>query len=139
MAVPADRVWSVLRAFHHYPAWNPFITQAKGDLKVGSRLTVRIEPPGMPPRTFHPVILNREPNREIRWRGSLPIPGLFSGEHVFQVKSTGELRTKLLHFEIFRGLLVPLLWKKMEEPTRQGFELMNQALKKRCEFDAEYD
>ena len=35
---------------------------------------------------FKPIILEAEANRELRWRGSLPIPGLFTGEHIFTIK-----------------------------------------------------
>lgn len=36
---------------------------------------------------FKPIILEAEANRELRWRGNLPIPGLFIGEHIFTKSS----------------------------------------------------
>jgi uncharacterized protein YndB with AHSA1/START domain len=39
-------VWDVLMDFGAYPDWNPFIGPIEGDPEVGSRLRVRIHPPG---------------------------------------------------------------------------------------------
>ena len=33
--------------------------------------------------TFKPVLLTVKPARELRWRGSLVLPGVFDGEHSF--------------------------------------------------------
>jgi hypothetical protein len=60
------------------------------------------------------------------------LPGIFDGEHVFTI--TGNDKGSLLvQKEIFKGLLVPLVWSSMEENTKEGFELMNRALKTRAE------
>jgi hypothetical protein len=49
------------------------------------------------------------------------------------VVSEGVGRSRFEHFETFRGLLVvPVLWM-VEKSTREGFELINHALKARAE------
>src|SRR5580700_5479520 len=45
IAAPAETVWGVLTDLGCYPLWNPFITRIAGDLRVGQRLTVRLQPP----------------------------------------------------------------------------------------------
>jgi hypothetical protein len=40
---------------------------------------------------------------------------------------------RFVHGESFRGLLVPLLRKNLDGPTRAGFTAMNEALKQRAE------
>ncbi len=127
-----ERVWQILTDFERFPEWNPLLVRASGELRVGARLEVRVQPPGMRSMTLRPQVLEATPNRELRWRGQLPIPGLFAGEHAFVVEPlTG--RTRFVHREHFTGLLVPLLSGMLDGATRRGFEAMNEALRQRAE------
>ena len=128
-----DRVWEVLTNFSSFPEWNPFIKRIEGDLKVGAPLKVLMEPPGGKAMTFKPVGKILEPKTEFRWLGNLLIPGIFDGEHIFQLEQINDNKIKFIHRENFSGLLVPLLWKDLNSNTRQGFEEMNKALKERIE------
>ncbi|MDO8147715.1 MULTISPECIES: SRPBCC domain-containing protein [unclassified Isoptericola] len=128
---PAD-VWSVLADTARYPDWNPFITRLSGDLEVGSRLEAVIEPPGGRPMTFRPTVVDREPGRVLHWRGRLLLPGIFDGDHRFELDELSSGRTLLTQSETFSGVLVPLL-RSILAPTRLGFEQMNDALKARTE------
>ncbi len=130
---PAERVWLVLTDLDRYPDWNPFIPEISGELCEGSRLRVRIAPPGGRAMTFRPRVTKLEAARELRWLGQLVLPGLFDGLHAFRLHPVRPGRVRLVHGEVFRGLLVPLFWGGMEEPTRRGFEAMNRALKRRAE------
>ena len=130
-----DVVWSHLTSFEKYPDWNPFITSAEGKAELGARLSVTIFPPGGKAMGFKPKVLVAEPGRELRWLGRFLLPGIFDGEHRFLLESHGD-GTKLIQAEKFRGLLVPLMWKSMRPKTTRGFELMNEALKARCEAGA---
>ena len=40
-----QKIWSILTGFEQYPTWNPFITSITGDVGVGNKITVRLEPP----------------------------------------------------------------------------------------------
>jgi hypothetical protein len=130
---PSNKVWAVLTDFSQYSEWNPFIRSIRGNAQQGEALEILIQPPGGTSMTFQPIILVLQPGAELRWRGRLMLPGIFDGEHQFQLESIGEGRTRLIHREVFSGLLVPLLWRKLDIQTRQGFEAMNHALKKRVE------
>jgi len=133
IAADADRVWDVLTDFPAFPRWNPFIRQIDGVLAPHARLTVRIQPPGGRAMTFRPTVLHVEPGRYFAWRGRTLVPGLFDGEHFFELVPAGSLGVRCVHGEVFRGLFVPLLAKTLRTTTRQGFELMNAALKARVE------
>ena len=86
--------------------------------------------------SFKPRVLTSRPNAEIRWRGSFVIPGLFDGEHYFQISESKTGRVLFTHGEIFTGLLVPLVFQgKMRHATEAGFEAMNRALKLRAQGD----
>jgi hypothetical protein len=129
----AERAWQLLTDFASFPQWNPFIRQAKGEIKTGARLQVHMQPSGSSSMTFRPTVLKAEPKRELRWLGHLFIPGLFDGEHCFTIEPLGENRVRFTQREIFTGLLVPLFARGLDSNTRRGFEEMNQALKARAE------
>jgi hypothetical protein len=129
---PPERVWRVLTAFDAYPEWNPFIRSIEGDPEVGSRLRVRIEPPGSRGMTFKPTVQAAEPARELRWLGRLFVPGLMDGEHRLALEPLDGGRSRFIQSERFSGVLVGLLGR-MLAATEQGFKQMNEALKRRAE------
>ena len=130
---PAEKVWRVLTNFAAYPDWNPFVRRVEGDVRVGARLHVYIQPSGGKGMSFRPTVLIAEPNRELRWLGHLWLPGLFDGEHSFSIERLDEGRVRFIQRERFGGLLVPFLSKILDGDTRRGFEEMNRALKLRAE------
>ena len=130
---PAERVWQILTDFARYPDWNPFIRRIHGEPLRRAELDVLIQPDGAKPVRFRPRIVTFRPPKELRWLGRLPLPGLFDGEHRFVVERLGQSRSRLIHEERFRGLLVPFLRRNLEGPVRRGFEAMNLALKQLAE------
>jgi hypothetical protein len=133
IAASPARVWNVLTDFRGYARWNPFIISIDGEPQPGARLTVTITPPGRRPTTFRPVVLTATPQRELRWRGCLLQTGLFEGEHVFRLEPLSTAGCRLHHTERFSGLLVGLIGDTLFDTTREGFEGMNIALKRRAE------
>ncbi|WP_046866518.1 SRPBCC domain-containing protein [Microvirga massiliensis] len=134
IAAPPARVWDVLTDFARFPEWNPFVRSIKGDLAAGSRLDVQIAPPGKKGMRFRPMVRAANANQELRWLGSLLVPGLFDGEHYFVLEPQGNGTTRFVHGERFSGILVGLIMSTgMLDATRQGFEAMNAALKQRAE------
>ncbi len=128
-----EHLWSLLTDFTSYSRWNPFVTSIEGGLEVGQSLKVFIQPPGSNGMWFRPVVLNVEPNRELRWKGKLFVPGLFDGEHYFRLETIAEGRTTFYQGEIFSGLLVPLFRRSLDGATKHGFIAMNEALKRKAE------
>jgi hypothetical protein len=61
------------------------------------------------------------------------VPGLFDGEHSLTIEALEENRVRFVQSEAFRGLLVPLFARSLNNNTRRGFEEMNRALKERAE------
>jgi uncharacterized protein YndB with AHSA1/START domain len=77
---PPERVWHILTDFAAFPQWNPFIRQISGDLKVGGKLDMYLQPLGQRGMRFRPTVLAAEPSRKLRWLGRLwGIPKLFDG------------------------------------------------------------
>lgn len=127
-----EEVWRVLTDFGAYTQWNPFVKSVKGELKEGARLEIFVQIPEGRGMKFKPKVLRVEPARELRWLGSLPIPGLFNGEHIFRLEQAGAGSTRFLHGERFTGLVIPFIGGTLDK-TRRGYELMNAALKARVE------
>lgn len=130
---PAALVWSVLLDFDAYFEWNPFVLGIHGLAVPGERLHVSIRPPGSRSMTFKPQVLALTGGRELRWLGRFILPGLFDGEHYFRLEPIGKSRVRFVHGEAFSGLLVGLAKDSLLTATREGFDEMNRALKRRTE------
>lgn len=131
-ATPA-KVWSILTHFDNYPNWNPFIKSIKGEVKVGNKITARIEPPDASGMTFKPKILTLETNKELKWLGHFLFAGLFDGEHKFELIDNGNGTTTFRQSEKFKGILVPFFKKQLDNNTKRGFEEMNKKMKELAE------
>ncbi len=118
----AERVWQLLTDFASYPQWNPFIRRISGEPTTGERLQVRLEPPESRGITLRPKVLSAEPNHQLRWLGHLFVPGLFDGEHSFVIQSLEEDWVRFVQREAFRGLLVPLFARSLDNSTLLGDE-----------------
>jgi hypothetical protein len=128
-ARPAQ-VWAILLDFDQYPAWNPFILSAQGQAQEGTTLRIRVQPVGSRAMSFSPRVLVCAPPRHFRWKGQLLWPGIFDGEHVFELSENPDGSTTFYHSEQLSGWLVGLF---DTSNTQAGFEAMNQALKERSE------
>ena len=125
-----EKVWEILTNYENFPTWNPFIKSLKGDVKVGNKIAIRIEPPNSKAMNFKPKVLTYETNKELSWVGHLLFAGLFDGEHKFELIDNGNGTTTFKQSEKFKGILV---WLLNVENTKKGFEAMNEKLKELAE------
>lgn len=130
----AERVWEVLTDIDSFPEWNPMIRWAKGEVRPGSRLTVRFEPEGSRGYTFTPKLLTVEPNRKLLWLGYPRLPKLIDLEHYWIIEPITKGKVRLIHGGVIYGLLTPLSGKIFERKSKGPFEAMNRAHKKRAEL-----
>lgn len=128
----AEKVWGVLMAFENYPQWNPFIKSLTGAPEVGNTIRAELKN-GEGVSVFKPKVLTVNANSKFEWRGSLPVPGLFIGQHYFVIEPVEAGRVKFIHGENFSGLLAGLIMNKIGAQTMQGFIAMNKALKEQAE------
>lgn len=132
IAAPVEDVWRVLTDFARFPQWSRFILAIEGEARPGTRLSARLDDGGGAMQ-IRPEVLVCKEHDELRWRGTLGASFLFSGEHYFRLQALPGGGTRLTHGEVFGGLLVPLLWKRLNTSTRRGFEDFNAALQARAE------
>jgi hypothetical protein len=135
VAAPPGTVWSVLADTAAYGEWNPFIEAVDGELRTGGRLRVRLHLPGSRAITMKPRLLELDPPRRLRWLGRTGVPGVFDGDHRFAIEPTAA-GAHVTQSEVFRGVLVPLVWRWLRPKTLAGFDAMNEALKTRVEARA---
>ena len=128
-----EKVWAILTNFEAYPQWNPFIQQLSGEPKLGKKIEAFIVLPGSKGMTFKPTVLAFEEHKELRWIGHLLIPGIFDGEHKFELQANTDGTITFLHSEKFTGVLIPFMKKMLNVDTRKGFESMNIKLKELAE------
>jgi hypothetical protein len=131
---PPERVWAELTRFESWPAWNPLITRIEARLEPGADVSFDIVLDG---RRLHiEAAMHRVvERRDMRWRGprSRWQARLFRGEHYFSLEPVGEARTRFVHGEDFDGWALPLMWWRLEQSVRSGYQRMNEALKRRVE------
>ena len=128
-----DQVWKVLSDFEAYREWNPAFVSVDGIAEEGTRLDIRFKLKGDRSIRMRPTVLVAEPGRELRWLGRLFVPGLFDGEHRFEIHEEAPGRVRFVQAERFRGLLVPFLKRLIEVDTVAMFERVNAALVERVE------
>jgi hypothetical protein len=124
---PAE-VWDVLSDFSRYGEWNPGFEKAEGRAEIGETLHLTFAKEGGRGMKMHPTVLLADPGRELRWLGRLFLPGIFDGEHRFEIYEIEPGRVRFVQGERFRGVLVPFLRKMIEGDTLAMFEKVNAAL-----------
>jgi len=115
--------------FDQYPTWNPFIKSIKGNTNVGGKLEAVLAN-----TKFKPTVLVNDKNRQFKWLGNVIFPGLFDGAHNFELIENKDGSVTMIQSEEFKGILVPLLKKKLDTEILDHFKAMNQALKQRAEM-----
>ncbi len=132
---PAEAIWATLTNLASFQEWNPFMRRASGDVAVGKKLNVYLKPPGGMGMSFKPSVVKVEQNREFRWLGHFLMPGIFDGEHIFEIEPDGDANCRFVQREEFRGVLATLMLLMVRKSTERGFNEMNQALKARAEAE----
>jgi len=128
IAAPSDVIWDILTNNERYPEWNPYHVRVDGRLEKGETLDLEIHKPNGDRVYISPHVTRLETARILSWGGG--IPGIFRGEHVFELQALDEQHTRLLHFEEFSGFAVPFA---SLEAIEAGYKQMNQSLKTRAE------
>jgi len=128
---PVDIVWKALTDFSKYPEWNPFILEARGELKHGS--IVRFRVPGVPAELSAPITSLVE-NQEFVWEANAPIPG-FQPRYMRILQQIDDNRTLFVNREEFDGWVTTLLGPILEAQLGKYYPMTCQALKEFVEND----
>ena len=131
--VPPTKVWSILTDFDTWKEWSPIINQASGVASLGSELNITMRgDDGKDGPKYMPIITNFEEPKFFRWRAKMMAEFLFTNDKVFELEETGS-GTRLIHKELFSGMLMPLFWSHLNQGVPSMLQSMNEALKVKAE------
>lgn len=128
------RVYAVLVDFARYHEWNPYLPVVRGELVVGSKLSVELSLPEGKTYELSPEVTQVTENRELRWRSAWLLPAFLEAEHFFQLREHAG-KTRVMQGQDFSGFLLRFGGNSLTLAAR-GAVYMNQALKKRAESGA---
>ena len=133
IAAPAEAVWFALTDLASFPAWNPFIRNARGSTAVGGDVHVRVSSSFGVPLRFSAHVLYSEPSHTLHWRGHVLADWLASGDHTFTIEPLDDGHVRFTQRETFGGLVPLLASKLLAREAKRGFDAMNAAIKARVE------
>jgi hypothetical protein len=119
-----SRVWSILTDFARYYEWNPFVTQAEGELRRGQELTLTLEPPDRHPLKIRPKVLDAP-----ALGGVLLQCGRGDHQIALEPLPTG---VRVSHVQRYEEV-VEREEAELADRVRLGLQMMNAALKARAE------
>jgi len=132
---PRAAVWAVLVDFARYPEWNPFTVRVETGGNVGDLVLMDVMLGGKRMRIRERMRLY-EPEQRFGWGLKVARGFLLDCTRVQELERLDEGRTLYRCHESFRGLLVPLFFRRYEQRMIEGFAAVAQALKRRVEAPA---
>jgi hypothetical protein len=127
---PRETVWRILTDFEGYERWNPLMTSAEGEARIGAQIEVDIHPPDSDTQELSPEITILRPNRKLAWMSRDVLPGISDREYEVIIDMLGEERVRVVMHKRFEGILIPFTSTSEEQI---GLDLMAEALKRRAE------
>jgi hypothetical protein len=125
---PPAAVWAVLTDLPAYPAWNPHVVAAEGDLREGARLDIRVRTGDGHPRAMRVTVERVDPERTLSWVGTVVGSGVFEARHTFELHPLAGDRTRLVNREDLTGVLVGVV---VPEDASLSYGAANEALAER--------
>jgi hypothetical protein len=105
---PVDVVWQVVTDLEGYERWNPLVTRAAGDLRVGGELDLRLELPDGETDEITPEVVILRPDRKLRWQSHRVLPGVADREYEVILEPLDGGRVLVFQQMRIEGILAPL-------------------------------
>ena len=129
-----EEVWAVLSDINSWHEWSPIINHSVGDAELGSKLSIIMigERKYQDGPEYQPIITHINAPVYFHWRAEMLAGFVMTNDKVFELQATSN-GTRLVHKELFTGMLVPIFSNKFDENIPLMLNAMNQALKVRVE------
>lgn len=125
-----EQVWEVLGDLREIPNWNDTIKKMDGDTEVGAKVEAQFKMLSGKLMNTTVTVATVEPNKHVSWTGGIPV--VLMGSHGFQIEALDGGRSKVIHYEHFKGLMTFLL-TKMFDSIEGIYAADNERLKKYVE------
>ena len=127
---PPPKVWSIISDINNWQEWSPIIKGSHGTASVGSELTITMigKEEGQDGPKYNPIITELEEPSYLRWRAHMLTGFIFTNDKIIELEETSS-GTRLIHKELFKGLLAPIICGQMEKGVPPMLDSMNKALK----------
>ena len=131
-----EKVWDVLTNIAAWKEWSPIIKDSSGSAKSGSKLTITMVSDegkdGKPGPKYEPTVTTFDEAKNMTWTATMGPGFVMTNGKVFELQAT-ETGTLLIHKETFSGMMVPMMWSKVQQNVPKMLDSMNEALKKLVE------
>jgi hypothetical protein len=130
ISAPPAKVWSIISDINNWQEWSPIIKESQGTVSVGSELTITMigKEEGKNGPKYNPIITELEQPNYLRWRAYMLTGFIFTNDKIIELEETSS-GTRLIHKELFKGLLAPIFCGQMEKGVPPMLNSMNKALK----------
>ncbi|MCH9843920.1 MAG: SRPBCC domain-containing protein [Alphaproteobacteria bacterium] len=128
------KVWEIISNLDDWATWNKMVTGASGKITQGATLsiTMRGKSEGAE-HSYAPTVIECDAPKYFRFRASMGNRLMMTNYKICQLEDNNNGGTKFTHIEQFSGLMVPFIWKKMEQGVPMMLAMMNKNLKQQAE------
>ena len=130
---PKDLVWDVLIDIDNYPKWNPFTSRVIGTLEIGSPVELHVKMPIRGDRIQVETLICNDPEETLSWGMTLGHPSLLIAQRDQKVDAINGDQCTYQTWDVFHGLLTPLVVSLFGEDVQNGFNGVANSLKAYCE------
>ncbi len=130
-----DQIWNLLIDIEKWQEWNPIIKSASGKLEKGEKISlIMVGKDGKNGPAYSPIITDLEDHSKFRWRAKMLAGFIFTNDKVIELEEVGVNRTKLIHKELFKGIMFKMMCSQMDKGVPPMLNSMNKAIKDKLEI-----
>lgn len=133
IAAPPEKVWELITDIDAWQQWSPIINASKGVAAEGYTLSITmVGKDGADGPKYFPTIKHFDKPKYFHWQAVMITGAIMTNDKVFELEAT-PTGTRLIHKELFTGMMVPIFCNKFDENVPPMLNSMNVALKELAE------